>query len=83
MAREQIDETGNENISSTWNKINRMFAELFAGAQEGGEALEPITEALTTHAPVITAAETPAAYSIDPADLAAALVAAGLMAPDA
>ncbi|MBB6424950.1 hypothetical protein [Sphingopyxis sp. JAI128] len=49
------------------------------GFEDNGVPVD--TAAITTLAPVIAAVETPAAYSETPADISAALVAAGLMAP--
>lgn len=49
------------------------------GFEDNGVPVD--TAAITTLAPVVAAVETPATYSTVAADLADALVAAGLMAP--
>lgn len=67
---EKLDQTGQEDQSRAYAKVNRNFDELktavSAAAGEAGNSVQK--------------PETPAPYSVDPADIAAVLVAAGLMA---
>ena len=72
MAQRRIDRTGNESLDRTLAKVNENFTELFEGAAGDAAVLEGITDLIAS----------PATYSETPADIAAVLVAAGLMQPN-
>ncbi len=62
--------------------VNRLV-ELGMVPELAAEVAAQIDAAAADLAPVVAAVQSPAAYSDTPADIAAALAAAGLMQPDA